>query len=85
MTVSTVSSKCIFKAANHGISKKTGKPYNTVKVLDDEADEFITFFVDDELFQVCQFLEKNTPVCLTIELVVSSRFAKLISVEVIAD
>lgn len=80
-----VTGKCIYKSANSGVSSKTEKPYWILKFLDDDAEEFFTFFVSQELFQLCSSIRKDTPVCLTVDLKVSTRFVKLIDVQMATD
>lgn len=77
-----VTGEARFKNAKSGTSKKTGKEYFTSKFLDEHAEEFVTFFVSQELFEECQKLAKDTPVILTLELAVASRYAKLVAIEV---
>lgn len=80
-----VTGNCTYKSSISGISSKTEKPYKITKFLDDDAEEFFTFFVSDELFSICQKIPKDTPVCLTVDLTVSKKYVKLIDVLAIAD
>lgn len=68
-------------SVRHGVSKKTGKEYFAVKILDTEAEEFVNFFIEEELFNELESLPKNTPVILTLNLALASKYFRLESIE----
>ncbi len=68
-------------SVRHGVSKKTGEEYFAVKILDTEAEEFVNFFIEEELFNELETLPKNTPVMLTLDLALASKYFRLVSIE----
>lgn len=68
-------------SVRHGVSKKTGEAYFAVKILDTEAEEFVNFFIEEELFNEVESLPKNAPVMLTLNLALASKYFRLVSIE----
>lgn len=68
-------------SVRRGVSKKTGENYFSVKILDDEAEEFVNFFIEEELFNELESLPKNTTVVLTLNLALASKYFRLVSIE----
>ncbi len=73
-----------FTSLQSGVSKSTGKPYFRGKFLDSDAEEFLSFFMDEELFHALESLEKHTPVSVTLNISLTSKFFKLEAVEALA-
>lgn len=78
-----VTGEAVYTSRMSGTSKKTGKPYFSLKFLDEEAEEFFQCFVEEALFQKFDGVEKKTPVLLTINYVPGSKFFSLESLELI--
>lgn len=68
-----------------GTSNKSGKPYYSAKFLDSEAEEFVTFFIDEPLFHALEELPKGAPVIVTMNLALASKYFTLESVEAIEN
>lgn len=79
-----VSGEALYISTTRGTSKNTGEHYNLIKVLDDEADSFCTFFTDDDVAQKLQTLPKRTPLILNVQVALGSKYFKVESVEVIS-
>lgn len=79
-----VSGEVLYISTTCGTSKNTGEHYNIIKVLDDEADSFCTFFTDDDVAQKLQTLPKRTPLILNVHITLGAKFFKVESVEVIS-
>lgn len=62
--------------------KKDGKDWFMAKFLDDNADEFFTAFIEKELYQELQGMEKKTPVILTLNLVPGQKYFSVESIEI---
>ena len=71
--------KLEFVSARTGINK-TGKSYNILKFLDDVSEEFVTMFVDSEVFESAQDIQKGTNVLVEFEMTVGKTFAKLLKI-----
>lgn len=68
-------------SVRRGVSKKTKAEYFAVKILDAEAEEFVNFFIEEDLFNELESLPKNTPVILTLNLALASKYFRLESIE----
>ena len=79
-----VSGEVLYISTTCGTSKNTGDSYNLIKVLDDEADSFCTFFTDDDVAQKLQTLPKRTPLILNVQITLGAKFFKVKSVEIIS-
>lgn len=66
-------------------TSKTGKDYFVLKFLDEEAEEFFSCFVTEEMFRQFEVVGKNTTVTLTLNLVPGSKFFELQSADVFED
>lgn len=75
-----VTGESSFVSAKAG--KKNGKDWFMAKFLDDNADEFFTAFINEELFQELQGMEKKTPVILTLNLVPGQKYFSIESIEI---
>lgn len=60
---------------------KNGKDWFMAKFLDNNADEFFTAFINEELYQELQGMEKKTPVILTMNLVPGQKFFSVENIE----
>ena len=60
---------------------KNGKDWFMAKFLDEDADEFFTAFINAELYQELQGMERKTPVVLTMNLVPGQKFFAVESIE----
>ncbi len=76
-----VSGEGMFASCRSGVSKKTGKNYFSAKFLDSEAEEFVNFFIEEPLYHALENMPKNTPVILTLNLALASKYFRLESVE----
>lgn len=63
--------------------KKNGKDWYMAKFLDDANDEFFTAFINEELYQELQGMEKKTPVVLTLNLVPGQKYFSVESIEIL--
>ena len=63
--------------------KKNEKDWFMAKFLDEDADEFFTAFINEELFQELQGMEKKTPVILTLNLVPGQKYFSVESIEIV--
>ncbi len=78
-----VKGESIFMAVRSGTSK-AGKPFYTAKFLDKDADEFYTIFIDEDMYNDLKEMQRSTPVLLTIDEVIGSKYISLVSVEEIS-
>ena len=76
-----VTGEAKFTSVQSGVSAKTGKEYFRAKFLDSDAEEFITFFIDEEVCHGLESLKKGAPVILTLSLALASKYFRLESVE----
>lgn len=79
-----VSGEVLYISTTRGTSKNTGEPYNLIKVLDDDADSFCTFFTDDDVAEKLQTLPKRTPLVLNVQVALGSKYFKVESVEIVS-
>ena len=75
-----VTCNSVFIATRRGISK-AGKEYLNAKFHDKEANEYFILFIGEDLFNDLNEMPKDTPVLLTLDIVVSSKYISLVSVE----
>lgn len=78
-----VSGEATFKEARHGANPKTGDNWRRIKLLDEDADEIIKCYVDEQIYQCFEGLEKNTPVIVTMDIVPGQKYFNIVQVEVI--
>ncbi|WP_075721085.1 hypothetical protein [Roseburia sp. 499] len=78
-----VTGEALYTSRTSGTSKRTGKPYFSIKFLDENAEEFFQCFVEQELFDAFDGIEKKTPVLLTLNYVPGSKFFSLESLEIL--
>ena len=76
----TVSGEALFISAKAGT--KNGKDWFMIKCLDDSNDAFFQSFVNAELYQELQGMEKKTPVILTMNLVPGQKYFSIESIEI---
>ena len=76
-----VTGEATFTSLNNGTSRKTGKPWFSAKFLDSGAEEYATLFISEELYNELQEIPTHTPVLLTLNLSMSSRYFRLASIE----
>lgn len=76
-----VTGKLYFGSCSYGTSRKTGKPYYIAKFRDPQAEEYVSFFIEEPLFHVLENLPKDSPVVLTLNLSINRKYFKLESVE----
>lgn len=62
--------------------KSDGTKWYMAKFLDENADEFFTAFIEKELYQELQGMEKKTPVILTMNLVPGQKYFSIESIEI---
>lgn len=79
-----VKGETTFVSRKSGTSK-AGKDYFVVKFLDEQAEEFFSCFVSEELFGQFEGIRKNTEMVLTLSLVPGSKFFELESAEIVED
>lgn len=63
--------------------QKNGKDWFMVKLLDENADEFFTAFINEDLYQDLEGVAKKTPVVLTLQLVPGQKYFTVESIEVV--
>lgn len=78
-----VAGEAKFVSVKNGI--KNGKEWHCVKVLDEEAEEFCTFFVGQELYEAVEGLPKKTPLILTLHIVPGQKFCRLENIEIVSN
>lgn len=54
--------------------KKDGTPWYYIKLLDSDADEFITAFVDERIYKEFEKVARRTGVVLTLNLVPGKKY-----------
>lgn len=74
--------KAKFVSRNTGTSKK-GNPFNMVKFLDGEDDEFFTAFVEESIFRLFDEVKKGDEMSLTLKLVPGKSYFSLVDAEVL--
>ena len=65
--------------------QKNGKEWHMVKFLDEDAEEFFTAFVDENMFKLFEGLPKHSAVVLTLNLVPGQKYFSLESVEILEN
>ena len=75
--------EAIYVSRMAGTSKRTGKQYCAIKFLDELAEEFFSVFVEQELFDAFDGVEKKTPVMMTLNLLPGTKFYSLESLEIL--
>lgn len=63
--------------------QKNGKDWFMVKFLDENADEFFTAFINEDLYRDLEGVAKKTPVVLTLQLVPGQKYFTVESIEVV--
>lgn len=66
-------------------TKKNGENWYAGKFLDNDADEFFSVFVDENLFNKMKSLSKHTPVVLTLNLVPGQKYFSMESIEIVKN
>ena len=79
----TLSGETTYISAKSG--NKNGKDWFAVKFLDEDAEEFFTCFMDEQMFGNFQGLPKRAAVILTLNLVPGQKYFSLESVEIIGN
>lgn len=69
------------------VSRATGmkndREWNSLKFLDEDAEEFFRIFVEKDLYNKMESVQKNTPVMLTLTITPNSKYWKLEAIEIL--
>lgn len=63
--------------------QKNGKDWFMVKFLDENADEFFSAFINEDLYKDLEGIPKRTPVVLNLQLVPGQKYFSVESIEVV--
>lgn len=76
-----VAGESFFVSAKTG--QKNGKDWFMAKFLDEDADEFFTAFINEDLYRDLQGVAKKTPVVLTLNLVPGQKYFSVETIEIV--